>query len=220
MILKKSPLRMGGWYLLLPLTALLFLASATLAQDRILTVTGKVTDELDKPLNGATIRITHTTIATATNKDGFYTITVNPTDSLEFSYTGYRMDKQPVKNRVDLNVKLSPVAGSMDEVTVIGYGQQKKVSVVGSQATVNPEDLKLPARDIAGMLAGRISGIITTSRGGGPGADNASVLVRGVSTFGTSTRTPLIIIDGVPDRSFNDVDPEDIQTFTVLKDAT
>jgi TonB-linked SusC/RagA family outer membrane protein len=108
----------------------------------------------------------------------------------------------------------------MDEITVIGYGQQKKVSVVGSQATVSPEDLKLPARDVASMLAGRISGIITTSRGGGPGADNASVLVRGVSTFGTSTRTPLIIIDGVPDRSFNDVDPEDIQTFTVLKDAT
>jgi TonB-linked SusC/RagA family outer membrane protein len=219
MTLKKSSLR-GGWYLLLPFAALLFLASTAFAQDRILTVTGKVTDELDKPLSGATIRITHTTIATATNKDGFYTINVNPADSLEFSYTGYRLDKQPVKNRVDLNVKLSPVAGSMDEVTVIGYGQQKKVSVVGSQATVSPQDLKLPARDIAGMLAGRVAGIITTSRGGGVGNDNASVLVRGVSTFGTSTRTPLIIIDGVPDRSFNDVDPEDIQTFTVLKDAT
>ncbi|AEV99135.1 TonB-dependent receptor plug [Niastella koreensis GR20-10] len=220
MTLKKTPLRREEWYLLLPLAALLFLASPALAQDRILKVTGKVTDELDKALNGVTIRIAHTIIATATDKDGFYTITVSPADSLEFSYTGYRLDKQPVKNRVDLNVKLAPVSGSMDEVTVIGYGQQKKVSVVGSQATVSPEDLKLPARDIAGMLAGRISGIITTSRGGGVGNDNASVLVRGVSTFGTSTRTPLIIIDGVPDRSFNDVDPEDIQNFTVLKDAT
>jgi TonB-linked SusC/RagA family outer membrane protein len=206
--------------MLLPLIAFLFLAPNVFAQERILTVTGKVTDELDKPLTGVTIRIIQTTIAKATNKDGLYSINVNPLDSLEFSYTGYRFERLPVKNRVDLNVKLSPVAGSMDEVTVIGYGQQKKVSVVGSQATVTPEDLKLPARDIAGMLAGRISGVISTSRGGGPGADNASVLIRGVSTFGTSTRTPLIIIDGVPDRSFNDVDPEDIQTFTVLKDAT
>lgn len=220
MTMKKLPLRAGKWYLLLPFAALMLLAVSAGAQDRILTVTGKITDELDKPLTGVTIRISHTAISTATNKDGLYSITVNPLDSLEFSYTGYRMERFPVKNRVDLNVKLSPIAGSMDEVTVIGYGQQKKVSVVGSQATVTPQDLKLPARDIAGMLAGRIAGVITTSRGGGPGADNAGVLVRGVSTFGTSTRTPLIIIDGVPDRSFNDVDPEDIQTFTVLKDAT
>ncbi|HEX6430666.1 MAG TPA: TonB-dependent receptor [Niastella sp.] len=220
MTLQKSPLRVGRWDVLLPLAVFLFLATSLCAQDRILTVTGKVTDELDKPLTGVTIQIFNTTIAAATNKDGLYSINVNPTDSIEFSYTGYRLERFPVRNRVDLNVKLSPIAGSMDEVTVIGYGQQKKVSVVGSQATITPEDLKLPARDIAGMLAGRISGIITTSRGGGPGADNASVLVRGVSTFGTSTRTPLIIIDGVPDRSFNDVDPEDIQTFTVLKDAT
>ena len=220
MTLQKSPLRVGRWGMLLPLVTFLLLSAGLRAQDRILTVTGKVTDELDKPLTGVTIRISNTTIVTASNKIGLYTINVNPADSIDFSYTGYRFERLPVKNRVDLNVKLSPIAGSMDEVTVIGYGQQKKVSVVGSQATVSPEDLKLPARDIAGMLAGRIAGVITTSRGGGPGADNASVLVRGVSTFGTSTRTPLIIIDGVPDRSFNDVDPEDIQTFTVLKDAT
>jgi TonB-linked SusC/RagA family outer membrane protein len=220
MTLKRPPLCARKWCMLLPFVTLLLLAAIADAQDRILTVTGKVTDELDKPLTGVTIRISHTTITTITNKDGQYSINVNPVDSIDFSYTGYRIERLPVKNRVDLNVKLSPVAGSMDEVTVIGYGQQKKVSVVGSQSTITPEDLKLPARDIAGMLAGRISGIITTSRGGGPGADNASVLVRGVSTFGTSTRTPLIIIDGVPDRSFNDIDPEDIQTFTVLKDAT
>ncbi|WP_207513971.1 SusC/RagA family TonB-linked outer membrane protein [Longitalea luteola] len=220
MTLKKSPLRARTWCLLLPLLTLLFLAASTAAQDRILTVTGKVTDELDKPLTGVSIRIMQTTIGTATNKDGMYKINVNPADSLDFSYTGYRVERLAVKNQVDLNVKLTPIAGSMNEVTVIGYGQQKKVSVVGSQATVTPEDLKLPARDIAGMLAGRISGIITTSRGGGPGADNASVLVRGVSTFGTGSRAPLIIIDGVPDRTFNDIDPEDIQTFTVLKDAT
>jgi TonB-linked SusC/RagA family outer membrane protein len=190
------------------------------AQERVLQVTGKVTDELDRALAGATVKVTGTTIVTQTNSNGVYAINVSPTDSIEFSFTGYRIERFSVRNRVDLNVKLTPVAGSLNEVTVIGYGQQKKVSVVGAQSTVTPEDLKLPARDIAGMLAGRISGIITTSRGGGPGYDNAGVLVRGVSTFGTSTRTPLIIIDGVPDRSFNDVDPEDIQTFTVLKDAT
>ena len=189
------------------------------AQDRILQVTGKVTDELDRALPGTSVKITGTKIVTVAGTDGQYRIIVSPTDSLEFSFTGYKTEQFAVRNRVDLSVKLTPVAGGLNEVTVVGYGQQKKVSVIGAQSTVTPEDLKLPARDIAGMLAGRISGIITTSRGGGPGQDNASVLVRGVATFGTSTRTPLIIIDGVPDRSFNDVDPEDIQTFTVLKDA-
>jgi TonB-linked SusC/RagA family outer membrane protein len=190
-----------------------------LAQERILTVSGKVTDELDKPLTGATIKITGTTIMALTAADGAYAIKVSPTDSLEFSFTGFKTEKMPVRNRVDLNVKLTPAAGSLNEVTVVGYGQQKKVSVVGAQSTITPTDLKLPARDVAGLLAGRVAGIITTSRGGGPGQDNAGVLIRGVATFGSSTRTPLIIIDGVPDRSFNDVDPEDIQTFTVLKDA-
>src|SRR5690349_13579035 len=145
MTLQKSPLRVGRWGMLLPLVTFLFLAAGLCAKDRILTVTGKVTDELDKPLTGVTIRITKTTISTATDKEGMYKIKVDPADTIEFSYTGYRIEKLPVRNRVDLNLKLTPVAGSMDEVTVIGYGQQKKVSVVGSQATVSPQDLKLPA---------------------------------------------------------------------------
>jgi TonB-linked SusC/RagA family outer membrane protein len=198
----------------------LLIGTSAIAQQRVLQVSGKVTDALDKPLHGATVQITGTKIATSTNQEGQYTINVDPADSLDFTYAGHKLERLPVKNRVDLSVKLSPISGSMNEVIVVGYGQQKKASLVGAQSTVTPEDLKLPARDIAGMLAGRIAGIITTSRGGGPGQDNASVLVRGVSTFGSSTRTPLIIIDGVPDRSFNDIDPEDIQTFTVLKDAT
>ncbi len=210
---------------LLPLFSFLFIVFLITnlniyAQERILTVSGKVTDELDRPLGSATVRISGTSIAVVTSTDGKYSIKVNPRDTLEFSFTGFKTERMAVRNRVDLDVKLSPVAGSLNEVTVVGYGQQKKVSVVGAQSTVTPKDLKLPARDIAGLLAGRISGIISTSRGGGPGLDNAGILVRGVSTFGTSSRTPLIIIDGVPDREFNDIDPEDIQSFTVLKDAT
>src|SRR4051812_40012077 len=133
MTLKKSPWRTGRWCLLFPLVTLLLLAVHSVGQDRILTVTGKVTDELDKPLTGVTIRIKKAFVATVTNKDGMYTINVNPADSLEFTFTGYRPERLAVRNRVDLNVKLTPVSGSMEEVTVIGYGQQKKVSVVGAQ---------------------------------------------------------------------------------------
>lgn len=184
--------------------------SSSFAQERILKVTGKVTDELDISVIGANVRISGTRLGVVTDKEGKYSIAVAPTDSLEFSFVGYKTVKLAVRNRVDLNVKLDASAGGLNEVSVVGYGQQKKISVIGSQSTLDATDLKLPARDIAGQLGGRISGMITTSRGGGPGEDNAGFLVRGVSTFGTSTRTPLIIIDGVPDRSLNDVDPEDI----------
>lgn len=197
----------------------LFLSHDLYGQARILNVSGKVTDELDGPVIGASIRITGTRLGAVTDADGKYNIAVNPTDSLDFTYVGYKSVRFAVRNRVDLNVKLEAAAGGLNEVSIIGYGQQKKISVIGAQSTLNADDLKLPVRDIASSLGGRIAGMITTSRGGGPGQDNSGFLVRGVSTFGTSVRTPLIIIDGVPDRALNDVDPEDIQTFTVLKDA-
>ncbi|WP_377094465.1 SusC/RagA family TonB-linked outer membrane protein [Mucilaginibacter boryungensis] len=182
-------------------------------------MSGKVTDELDGPVVGASVRIVGTRQGVVTNPDGKYSISVNPTDSLEFSFIGYKTVRFAIRNRVDLNVKLEAIAGGLNEVSIVGYGQQKKISVVGAQSTLEAKDLKLPVRDIASTLGGRIAGIITTSRGGGPGQDNNGFLVRGVSTFGTSSRTPLIIIDGVPDRELNDVDPEDIESFTVLKDA-
>jgi TonB-linked SusC/RagA family outer membrane protein len=197
----------------------LLIGSSTFAQERILKVAGTVTDEFDGPVVGASVKIVGTRLGAVTNENGKYVINVAPTDSLEFSFVGYKAIKLPVRNRVDLNVKLEANSGGLNEVTIVGYGQQKKISVIGAQSTLEAKDLKLPVRDIAGQLGGRIAGMITTSRGGGPGEDNSGFLVRGVSTFGTSTRSPLIIIDGVPDRSLNDVDPEDIQTFTVLKDA-
>lgn len=206
----------GIFYLLI---LMLSFGSSLHGQERSLTVSGKVTDELDGPIIGASIKITGSRLGAVTNNEGKYSIRVNPTDSLEFSFIGYNTIRLAVRNRVDLNVKLEASAGGLNEVSIVGYGQQKKISVIGAQSTLESKDLKLPVRDIASTLGGRISGMITTSRGGGPGQDNSGFLVRGVSTFGTSTRTPLIIIDGVPDRTLNDVDPEDIQTFTVLKDA-
>jgi TonB-linked SusC/RagA family outer membrane protein len=189
------------------------------AQERILKVTGKITDELDGPVIGASVKISGTRLGAVSGQDGRYAINVAPTDTLEFSFIGYKTIKFAVRNRVDLNVKLEADAGGLNEVSIVGYGQQKKISVIGAQSTLEAKDLKLPVRDIASQLGGRISGMITTSRGGSPGQESNGFLVRGVATFGTSTRTPLIIIDGVPDRELNDVDPEDIQTFTVLKDA-
>jgi hypothetical protein len=132
----------------------------TYAQDRILKVSGRVTDELDGPVVGATVKVVGTRIATVTNVDGKYNISVSPTDSLEFSFISYKTVRYAIRNRVDLNVKLEASAGGLNEVSIVGYGQQKKISVVGAQSTLEAKGLKLRVRDIASTLGGRIAGLI------------------------------------------------------------
>ncbi|HSC38912.1 MAG TPA: carboxypeptidase-like regulatory domain-containing protein, partial [Chitinophagaceae bacterium] len=137
---------------------LLFLSLFTLAahaQDRVLKVSGRVTDELDNPVAGANVSIVGTGIGTLTNAKGNYSISVSPTDSLEFSFVSYKKVRYAIRNRVDLNVKLEAADGGLNEVRVVGYGQQKKISVIGAQSTLDAKDLKLPIRDIASSLGGR-----------------------------------------------------------------
>src|SRR5688500_7914298 len=158
--MKKHLLSSAGY---LPGIICLFILTVLLPPDlygqaRILKVSGKVTDDLDVPVIGASIRISGTRLGTLTDVDGKYTINVNPADSLDFSFLGYKSVRLPVKNRVDLDVKLEAAAGGLNEVSIIGYGQQKKISVIGAQSTLNAEDLKLPVRDIASTLGGRIAG--------------------------------------------------------------
>ena len=183
-------------------------------------VSGTVKDRLGSIIIGVTIRVPGTPIGTVTNTEGYYSIEVEPTDTLEFSFIGYETQKLSVRNRMDLNVVLEAKEGGLNEVVVVGFGAQKKISLVGAQSTVRPQELKLPARSLMNALGGRLAGVVSVQRSGEPGYDGADIYIRGISTFSSSPQGPLIIVDGVPDRSITDIDPEDIETFTILKDAS
>lgn len=183
-------------------------------------VSGTVKDELGLPVPGVSVRVAGTQKVVATNENGKYTIDVEATDVLEFSFLGYKKQSIPVKNKVDIDVVLEPEAGSLQEVAIVGFGKQKKASLVGAQVTIKPEELKLPVRDLTNAIAGRLAGVVAYQRGGAPGSDGSDIFIRGVGTFASSPQAPLLVVDGVPDRSINNIDPEDVESFTVLKDAS
>ena len=183
-----------------------------------LTVSGTVKDQLGNPLVGVSIQVVGTTRGVLTNDKGRYSIRVEPSDSLQFSYIGYKTQTLAVRNRVDLNIVMEANEGSLNQVVVVGYGQQKKISTVGSQASVKVEDLKLPVANLNTVLAGRLAGVVSVQRNGEPGSSGADIWIRGISTFSSSLSAPLVLVDGVP-RTFSDIDPEDIASFSILKDA-
>ena len=189
-------------------------------EEALYKVSGTVKDELNQPLQGVTVRVAGTTRSVATNANGRYTIDVEPTDALEFSFVGYKKVSIPVRNKVDINITLEPQPGGLQEVAIVAFGKQKKASIVGSQVTIDPIELKLPVGDLTTILAGRLAGVVATQRSGAPGQDGASLLIRGVATFASSPQGPLLVVDGVPDRGINNIDPEDVESFTILKDAS
>ncbi|NTS40970.1 TonB-dependent receptor [Flavisolibacter sp. BT320] len=181
-------------------------------------VSGIVRDRLGAPLAGVTVQVVgNAAITTTTNAEGRFTITAPENSSLQFSHVGFK-PQVLVVNMLQLEVVLEAVEGSMDQVVVVGFGRQRKVSVVGAQSTINPEELKLPVANVNTMLAGRIAGVIGVQRSGQPGRNSADIWIRGISTFGSGSSAPLILVDGI-ERSINNIDPQDIASFTILKDA-
>ena len=160
------------------------------------TVTGTVTDEVGEPLPGATIQVKGTPRGVSTDVDGSYSIIVNTSDVLEFSYIGYEPQAIAVENKRRIDVTLQPKANELDEVTVVAFGTQRKESVVSSIETVRVSDLKIPSSNITSAFAGKIAGMISYQTSGEPGADNADFFVRGVSSFEGERSNPLILIDG------------------------
>ncbi|MDR1887319.1 MAG: TonB-dependent receptor [Prevotellaceae bacterium] len=185
-------------------------------------ITGKVTDSGGEPLAGVTVLVTGTTRGTATADDGSYSITVDAgATSLEFSVLGFATLELPVDSGNVLDAVLEESATELDDVVITSYGAQKKISVTGSIQTIKPADLVVPSSRLTTSFAGRMAGVIAYQRSGQPGADGASFYIRGISTFGGIT-SPLIIIDGVEVSSgdLNNLDPEVIESFSILKDAT
>lgn len=186
-------------------------------------VTGSVFDESGKTVAGVSIRVKGSTRGAVTDKDGKFEIQINEdTEVLILSSVGYVTKEVLVGKETVLQIKLiEDTQNSLEEVAVVAFGTQKKESVIGSITTVSPKDLKIPSSNLTQALAGRVAGVIAYQRSGEPGADNADFFVRGITTFGNNTR-PLILIDGIEltTTDLARLQPDDIESFSVMKDAT
>lgn len=181
------------------------------------TVSGIVTDASGEPIIGATVMVKGTVNGVLTDVDGKYTINVREGDMLEYRYIGYNGVDQKVKDKEVMNIVLPESNLNLDEVVVVGYGSQKKESVVSSVNSVKLADVAIPARSLSNTIAGQVAGVIAIQRSGEPGNDDASFWIRGQSSYAGGT-SPLVLVDGVP-RNMNDIDTDEIESFTVLKDA-
>ena len=183
-------------------------------------VTGSVTDANNQPLPGVTILVKGTTNGTVSNADGKYTLKNVPPDGiLVFSFVGMRSQEVKVANRTTIDVSMVVDAIGLDEVVAIGYGTQKRENVTGSVETASAANIEgEPVVQVSQALQGDLSGVAIRQLGGQPGAENTEIRIRGYGTFSSAGNNPLVLVDGIPS-SIDDVNPNDIKSISVLKDA-
>lgn len=201
------------------LLAILLAFSTTLCAQGT-SVTGRVSDEKGELLIGVSVQEKGTANGTITDTNGQYNLklsTKNPI--LVVSYIGYKSQEVKVGKQRVLDVILVEDVSALDEVVVVAFGHQRKVSVVGAQSSMKIEDIKMPTANLSSAIAGRLPGVVAVQRTGEPGHDDSDLWIRGISTLAGQNSKPLVLVDGV-ERSFNNIDPEDIESFTVLKDAS
>src|SRR5690606_34257966 len=161
------------------------------------------------------------TIGTTTDLNGKYFLEVPDGATVVFSLVGFEKQEIPVNGSELIDVSLTEATSMLDDVVVVAFGTQKKQDVIGAVTSINPSELKVPSSNLTTALAGRLAGVIAYQRSGEPGQDNADFFIRGVTTFGYKV-DPLILIDGV---EFSSTDlarlqPDDIASFSIMKDAT
>jgi TonB-linked SusC/RagA family outer membrane protein len=183
-------------------------------------VSGIIVDESGKPVPGVSIKVKGTNRGAVTNPQGAYSIQASSTDVLTINYIGYQPIETVVGNRSTINISLATSNQGLNEVVVVGYGTQQRKEVTNAVSQVKGADIrKSAAPEISNSLAGRIPGLIVNQRNGEPGRDEATIYIRGASTTGNNS--PLIVIDGVANRDgLGRIDPNDVETITVLKDAS
>lgn len=198
----------------------LTLVLLTLGASAQVTVSGNVSDESGEPIIGATVMEALTTNGVVTDFDGNFKIQVkNENATLKISYIGMVAQNIRVGNQRNIKVVLKDESQKINEVVVVGYGHQKKESVVGAISQVSSDDLlNTPTANVTQAIAGKIPGVVTTQVSGAPGADDATINIRGRATF-AGDGAPLVMVDGV-ERAFSQVAPDDIESISVLKDAS
>lgn len=184
-------------------------------------VSGSVVDDKGEIIPGANILEKGTTNGTTTDSNGKYSLQVDENAILVFSFIGYTTQEVPVNGRQILDVTLLADVKSLEEVVVVGYGEQKKVTVTGSVVAVGGAELaKSPAVDLSNSFAGRLAGVVAVQSSGEPGNDQSTIRIRGVNSIGRTD--PLIVIDGIPEREggLNRLNPQEVESISVLKDAS
>lgn len=197
-------------------------AEAPQQEKKEIKVTGKVLDENGEGVPGANVVVKgDKTKGTMTDIEGNFTLTVPANTVLVASFIGYTPTEFPLNGKTNVILKIAPDAKQLDEVVVVGFGAQKKASVVGAVQTVKASELRSPSSTLSNSFAGRIAGVVAVQRGGEPGADGANFWIRGISTFASNT-SPLVFIDNVEVSigDLNALSPEVIEGFSILKDAT
>lgn len=185
------------------------------------TVKGFIKDESGEPMAGVNVVVEGTTIGTMTDGDGHFSLNVpSGKNRIKVSYIGYKEQVLSVADRKELSIILREDSEVLDEVEVIGYGTQKKLTVTGAVSSIGTKELlRSPVPNVAQALTGKIPGMVTIQYSGQPGADDPAIFVRGISTLDAARAKPLIMVDGV-ERSFFRLDPNEIESVTVLKDAS
>jgi TonB-dependent starch-binding outer membrane protein SusC len=186
-----------------------------------MTITGTIVDEANVPLIGANVLEKGTTNGTVSDIDGKFSINVkNENATLVFSYLGHQTLEIAITTQTVLNVVLKTETSNIAEIVVVGYGTQKKATITGAVSSIKAEEIQqTQTANLANNLTGRVSGLVINNRGGEPGGDNIRVLIRGIGTTGDNS--PLYVIDGIANRgSFERLNPDDIESISVLKDAS
>lgn len=184
-------------------------------------IQGTVTDEKGTPLIGVTVKVKGTNLGTETNAKGDFTLVVSDNAKLEVSHIGFQTQEINVRNKTNFTIQMEASATSLNQVVVVGYGTQKKVNLTGAVSSASMESLKqAPVTSFSNTLAGKLPGVITITGSGEPGEDGSTILIRGAHSL--NNNAPLIVIDGVPNpgTSMDFLDPNDVESISVLKDAT
>jgi TonB-linked SusC/RagA family outer membrane protein len=187
-----------------------------------ITIKGAIFDEENNPIIGANVlERDNANNGTISDFDGNFILTLNINSFIEVSYLGFKSQIVKVIDGRNLKIILQDDYQNLDEVTIVAYGKQKKSSVIAAVTTIDPAELRMPTSNLTTSLAGRVAGVISYQRSGEPGRDNAEFFIRGVSTFGYA-RSPLILIDGIETTSTDlaRLQPDDIASFSIMKDAT
>jgi TonB-linked SusC/RagA family outer membrane protein len=207
---KQIPKRHVTAFVLLLLPAILFA--------QVKTVTGTVTDETGKPVSGASVLVKKSSTGTATNDAGRFSINASPSDELVISAVNYEPIEIAVKDQTTLSVALKAKAETLDDVVVVGYATQRKANVTGSVSSISAKDLdSRPVTNVSSALTGLAPGLRVTQGSGDPRQDGASIRVRGLGTI--NNNTPLFLVDGIQVSSIDQVNPNDVESISILKDA-
>ncbi len=184
-------------------------------------ISGQVFDESGEGIPGANVSIkSNPSVGTITDMDGRFILNASAKDVLIISFVGYNTQEFPLNGKTNITVSLSQNVNELEGVEVVAFGTQKKESVIGSITTLSPKSLRVPSSNMTTALAGQVAGLISYQTSGEPGADDATFFVRGIASFGFNT-SPLILIDNIESTStdLGRLNPDDIESFSIMKDA-